>query len=163
MTPYRHLISLFAAASLSAFMAYGAVAQSTGNAMPTDSPRAYFAVSDGTSASLGETMKLSRTSAHFSSLKGEMKLQYSGERKSDSETDTEFSGDVYQVLNADEFFSLNKGSDLCDKPIRWVTIRDSSDAIGEGTVRVGMLSIDDWHKYNPNSLGACSADSFKLK
>lgn len=92
-----------------------------------------------------------------------MKLQYSGERKSDSETDTEFSGDVYQVLNADEFFSLNKGSDLCDKPIRWVTIRDSSDAIGEGTVRVGMLSIDDWHKYSPNSLGACSADSFKLK
>lgn len=108
-------------------------------------------------------MRLSRASAHFSLMKGEMKLQYSGERKSDSDTDTEFSGDVYQVLNADEFFSLNKGSGLCDKPIRWVTIRDSSDTIGEGTVRVGMLSIDDWHKYNPNSLGACSADSFKLK
>lgn len=63
-----------------------------------------------------------------------MKLQYSGERKSDSEPDTKFRGDVYQVLNADAFFSLNKGSNLCDKPIRWATIRDSSDTIGEGTV-----------------------------
>jgi hypothetical protein len=160
MKPYRHLTSLFAAASLSVFMAHGAVAQSSGKAMPTDSSRAYFAVSNGTPATLGETMKLSRTSAHFSLLKGEMKLQYSGERKSDSDTDTEFSGDVYQVLNADEFFSLNKGKNgFCDKPVRWVTIRDS----GGGTVRVGMLSIDDWHKFNLNSLDACSADSFGLK
>ncbi|MBA8879249.1 hypothetical protein [Phyllobacterium myrsinacearum] len=160
----RHLTSLFAAASLSAFMAHGAVAQSGGKAMPTDSSRTYFAVSNGTSATLGETMKLSHTSAHFSLLKGGMKLRYSGERKSDNDSDTEFSGDVYEVLNADEFFSLNKGKNgFCDKPVRWVTIKDSSDSIGEGTVRVGMLSINDWHKYNPNSLDACSADSFKLK
>jgi hypothetical protein len=162
MTRYRHLIGLIAAALLSALMAHGAVAQSSEKAMPTDSPRAYLAVSNGTPATLGETMKLSRASAHFSLLKGEMKLQYSDVWKSGS--DTEFGGDVYQVLNADEFFSLNKGKNgFCDKLVRWVTIKDSSDTLGEGTIRVGMLSIDDWHKYNPNSLGACSADSFQLK
>lgn len=162
MTRNRHLASVFAAASLSVFMAHGALAQSSGKGMPTDSPRAYLAVSNGTSATLGETMKLSRSSAHFSLLKGEMKLQFSDVWKSGS--DTEFGGDVYQVLNADDFFKLNKGKNgFCDKPVKWVTIKDSSDILGEGAIRVGMLSIADWHKYDPNSLGACSADSFQLK
>ncbi len=162
MTRYRHLTGLFAAASLSAFMAHSAVAQSSVKAMPTNSPRTYVAVSNGTSATLGETMKLSRTSAHFSLLKGEMKLQYSDTWKNSG--DTEFGGDVYQVLNADTFFSLNKGKNgFCDQPVRWVTVKDSSDTLGAGAIRVGMLSIKDWHKYNPNSLGACSADSFALK
>lgn len=162
MTRTRHLVSVFAAASLSAFVVHGALAQSSGKGMPTDSPRAYLAVSNGTSATLGETMKLSRTSAHFSLLKGEMKLQYSDVWKNGG--DSEFGGDVYQVLNADKFFKLNKGKNgFCDKPVKWVTIKDSSDILGEGAIRVGMLSIDDWHKYDPNSLGACSADSFQLK
>ncbi|KJF73573.1 hypothetical protein [Agrobacterium arsenijevicii] len=162
MTRYRHLTSLFAVASLGAFLAHGAIAQSNVKAMPTKSPRTYVAVSNGTSATLGETMKLSRTSAHFSLLKGEMKLQYSDTWKNSS--DTEFGGDVYQVLNADAFFAQNKGKNgFCDKPVKWVTVKDSSDTLGEGAIRVGMLSIDDWHKYNPNSLGACSADSFALK
>lgn len=162
MTRYRYLTSIFAAASLSAFLAHGAIAQSNVKAMPTNSPRAYDALSNGTSATLGETMKLSRTSAHFSLLKGEMKLQYTDTWKNSS--DTEFGGDVYQVLNADQFFSLNKGKNgFCDKPVKWITVKDLSDTLGEGTIRVGMLSVDDWHKYNPNSLGACSADSFTLK
>lgn len=158
----RHFISFIAAASLSAFMAQGTLAQSNGKAMPTNSPRAYLAVSNGTSATLGDTMKLSRTSAHFSLLKGQMKLRYSDVWKSGS--DTEFGGDVYQVLNADKFFSLNKGKNgFCDKPVRWITIKNSENTLGEGTIRLGMLSIDDWRKYNPNALGACSADSFQLK
>lgn len=162
MTRYRYLTGLFAMASLSAFMAHGAIAQSTAKAMPTDSARAYDALSNGTSATLGETMKLSRTSAHFSLLKGEMKLQYSDTWKNGGDTD--FGGDVYRVLNADAFFSLNKGKNgFCDKPVKWVTVRDSSDTLGKGAIRVGMLSIDDWQKYDPNLLGACSADSFTLK
>ncbi|KYQ96981.1 hypothetical protein AWY96_00090 [Serratia plymuthica] len=165
MKLYRNLTSLFAVASLSAFMAHGAVDQSGEKAMPTDNSRAYFAMSNGTTETLGETMMLSRTSAHFSLLKGTMKLRYSGERKGDSGSDdSEFRGDVYQVLNADEFFSLNKGNNgFCDKPVRWITIKSLSDSIGERSIRIGMLNIDDWHKFNANSPDACSADTFTLE
>ncbi|WP_122282577.1 hypothetical protein [Pseudomonas syringae group genomosp. 3] len=162
MTGYRLLTNLFTAALLCTLLAHGAIAQSSTKAMPTDSIGVYDALSNGTSVTLGDTMKLSRTSAQFSLLKGEMKLKYSDVWKNID--NTEFGGDVYQVLNADEFFSLNKGKNgFCDKPVRWVTIRNLNDSLGEGAIRVGMLSIDDWRTYNANSLGACSADSFTLK
>lgn len=159
---YRNLIGAFLALPIGLLAVHGAAAQSKVNSMPTDTPRSYFAVSNGTQATLGETMKLSRKSASFSRLKGELKLRYSDAWNNGD--DAEFGGDVYQVLNADEFFSLNKGKNgFCDEPVRWVTIKDSSKVLGDGMVRVGMLSIGDWHKYSPTSLGACSADTFKLK
>lgn len=158
----RSLIKLFLAVSIGAFMAHSVVAQSKVTSMPTDIPRSYFAVSDGTPATYGETLKLSRKSASFSKLKGKMKLQYSDVWNNGK--DTEFGGDVYKVLNADEFFSLNKSTQrFCDQPVKWVTIKDTSALLGDGTVRIGMLTVDDWHKYSPTSLGACSADTYKLK
>ncbi|POY81532.1 hypothetical protein BKM09_024555 [Pseudomonas amygdali pv. morsprunorum] len=162
MKCYRPLNNLFAAASLSAFLVHGAIAQSSVKAMPTDSPRTYGAVSNGTPATLGETMMLSRTSVKFPLLEGEMKLQYDDVWTNSDKA--EFGGDVYRVLNADEFFSLNKGKNgFCDKPVRWVTIKDISDVLGEGAIRIGMLSTADWHSYNSNSYDGCSADSFTLK
>ncbi|WP_198379081.1 hypothetical protein [Burkholderia ubonensis] len=159
---HRHLERFFSAVLLSTFTFHSAIAQPNKKAMPTDIPRAYFAISNGTSETLGETMKLSRTSAHFSLLRGKMKLRYSGAWKNSDDSD--FGGDVYQVLNSNEFFSLNKGKKgFCDKPVRWITIKDLSDDFHEGTIRVGMLATDDWRKYNPNSFDACSADSFTLE
>ncbi|MFT0860414.1 hypothetical protein [Ancylobacter sp. G4_0304] len=130
--------------------------------MPTDIARSYSALSNGTSSTLGTTMKLSRTSASFSKLKGELKLQYSDVWNNGN--DTEYGGNVYKVLNADAFFSQNKDKNgFCDEPVRWLTVMDVSNQLGAGAVRIGMLSIDDWRKYRPDALGACSADTFTLK
>jgi len=143
-------------------LAFGAAAKSKIDPMPTENTRSYSALSDGTSSTLGNTMKLSRTSASFTKLKGELKLQYSDVWKGG--TDTEFDGDVYKVLNADAFFSQNKGKNgFCDEPVLWLTVKDISSQIGSGAVRIGMLSIDDWRKYKADSSGACSADTFTLK
>ncbi len=64
-------------ASVGLMLAFGAAAKSKVEPMPTDNARSYSALSDGTSSTLGNTMKLSRTAASFSKLKGELKLQYS--------------------------------------------------------------------------------------
>ncbi|WLS10597.1 hypothetical protein Q9314_25290 (plasmid) [Shinella sumterensis] len=128
------------------------------NDMPSDQVRAYIPISNGTDATLGE-MKLSNSSASFSKLTGEMQLQHAGVRKPDN-VDTEFSGDVYQVMNADAFFKSNKGKNgFCDEPVRWLTIGESA----VGGIRVGMLSSVDWKKYSPTSTEGCSADTFMLK
>ncbi|WP_180898704.1 hypothetical protein [Martelella soudanensis] len=142
-------------------LAFGAAAKSQVSPMPTDSARSYAALSNGTSSTLGDTMKLSRTSASFSRLEGEMKLQYIDVWNSGN--DAEFGGNVYKVLNADTFFSQNKKKNgFCDQPVRWLTVKDISGQIGDGAVRIGMLSIDDWRKYKPDALGACSADTYTL-
>lgn len=158
----RTLTGLPIAASVSLLLAFGVVAKSKVDPMPTDNARSYSALSNGTSSTLGTTMKLSRTSASFSKLKGELQLQYSDVW--DNENDTDYGGNVYKVLNADTFFSENKGKNgFCDEPVRWLTVMDMSNQLGEGAVRIGMLSIDDWRKYKPDALGACSADTFTLK
>lgn len=155
------LASGFGAASVSLLLAFGAAAKSKVDPMPSDNMRSYSALSNGTSSTLGNTMKLSRTSASFSKLKGDLKLQYSDVWNSGN--DTEYGGDVYKVLNADEFFLQNKGKNgFCDEPVRWLTVKNISDQLGDGAVRIGMLSIDDWRKYKPDALGACSADTFTL-
>lgn len=156
------LTGLPIAASVSFLLAFGVVAKSKVDPMPTDNARSYAALSNGTSSTLGATMKLSRTSATFSKLKGELQLQYSDVW--DNENDTDYGGNVYKVLNADTFFLENKGKNgFCDEPVRWLTVIDMSNQLGEGAVRIGMLSIDDWRKYKPDALGACSADTFTLK
>lgn len=156
------LASGFGAASVGLLLAFGAAAKSKVDPMPSDNARSYSALSNGTSSTLGNTMKLSRTSASFSKLKGDLKLQYSDVWNSGN--DTEYGGDVYKVLNADAFFLQNKGKNgFCDEPVRWLTVKNISDQLGDGAVRIGMLSIDDWRKYKPDALGACSADTFTLK
>jgi len=157
----RILTGILVAASVGLLLAFGAAAKSKVDPMPTDSARSYSALSNGTSSTLG-TMKLSRTSASFSKLKGELTLQYSDVWNNGSDTD--YGGNVYKILNADAFFSQNKGKNgFCDEPVRWLTVMDMSDQLGDGAVRIGMLSIDDWRKYSPDALGACSADTFTLK
>lgn len=158
----RTLTSILVAAPVGLLLAFGAAAKSKLDPMPTDSARSYSALSNGTSSTLGTTMKLSRTSASFSKLKGELKLQYSDVWNNGNNTD--YGGNVYRVLNADAFFSQNKGKNgFCDEPVRWLTVMDMSNQLGDGAVRVGMLSIDDWRRYRPDALGACSADTFTLK
>ncbi|CAN7574741.1 hypothetical protein [Brucella pseudogrignonensis] len=148
--------------SIGLLLAFGAKAKSKVDPKPTNVVRSYSALSNGTSSTLGNTMKLSRTSASFSKLTGELKLQYTTVWNGGAETD--FDGDVYKVLNADQFFTQNKAKNgFCDEPVRWITVKDISSQLGEGTIRVGMLTIDDWRKYKPDSLGACSADTFTLK
>ncbi|PVX85640.1 hypothetical protein [Paraburkholderia unamae] len=158
----RTLIDILVAAPVALLLAFGAVAKSKVDPMPTDTARSYTALSNGTSSTLGATMKLSRTSVSFSKLKGEMKLQYSDVWNNGNDTD--FGGSVYKVLNADAFFSQNKGRNgFCDEPVRWLTVMDMGNQFGGGAVRIGMLSIGDWRKYTPDALGACSADTFTLK
>jgi hypothetical protein len=158
----RILTGILVAAPVGLLLAFGAVAKPKVDPMPTGNVRSYSALSNGTASTLGTTMKLSRTAASFSKLKGELKLQYSDVWKNGNDTD--FGGNVYKVLNADEFFSQNKGKNgFCDEPVRWLTVMDMSDQLGDGAVRIGMLSIDDWRKYKPDVLGACSADTFTLK
>ena len=157
-----NLSGLFLAIPISVLLAFGADAKSKGTPMPTDTPRAYLAVSNSTPATLGETMNLSRTTARFTKLKGEMKLRYSGVWNVGE--NTQYGGQVYQVLNADEFFSKNKGKNgFCDEPVRWLTVLDKSKQLLEGTILVAMFNIQDWHKYTENSTGLCSIDSFQLK
>lgn len=156
----RTLTGLLVAAPVGLLLAYGAAAKSIIDPMPTDHARSYSALSNGTSSTLGTTMKLSRTWASFSKLKGELKLQYADVWNNGNDT----GGNVYKVLNADAFFSQNKGKNgFCDEPVRWLTVMDMSNQLGNGAVRIGMLSIDDWRKYKPDALGACSADTFTVE
>lgn len=68
------------------------------------------------------------------------------------------------MVNSDEFFSKNKGKNgFCDEPVLWLTVRDKSQQLTDGSVRVAMFSIQDWHKYNENTTGLCSSDTFQLK
>ncbi|MDX0312563.1 hypothetical protein GOC54_15970 [Sinorhizobium meliloti] len=158
----RTLAGILVTAFVGLLLAFGAAAKSKTDPMPTDNARSYSALSDGTSSTLGNTMKLSRTSASFSKLKGELKLQYADVWNNGSDTD--YGGNVYKVLNADAFFSQNEGKNgFCDEPVRWLTVMDMSHQLGDGAVRIGMLSIDDWRKYTPDVLGACSADTFTLE
>lgn len=158
----RTLTGILIAAPVSLLLAFGASSKSKVDPMPTDNARSYSALSNGTASTLGTIMKLSRTSASFSKLRGQMNLQYSDVW--DNENDADYGGNVYKVLNADTFFSQNKGKNgSCDEPVRWLTVMDMSNQLGDGAVRIGMLSIDDWRKYKPDALGACSADTFTLK
>ncbi|MDI6029389.1 hypothetical protein QBK99_24855 [Corticibacterium sp. UT-5YL-CI-8] len=156
------IAGLFHAVSFSMLLMLGVATEAKADPLPTDTARSYDALSDGTEDTLGDTAELSRTSASFSKLAGHMTLQHAGVRSDD--TDTEFSGDVYQVLNADEFFAKNKGKNgFCDQPVRWLTILDISKSVGPDAVRIGMLTIDDWRQYTSTSLGGCSSDTFKLQ
>lgn len=158
---YRSLTGFIATVSFSALAVSGAAAQSRLDPLPTDNIRSYSAISNGTSATLGDTMKLSRTSARFSNLRGEIQLQYAGIWNKGADTD--FGGNVYQVLNADDFFRHNKGKNgFCDEPVRWLTIMNIGTNPGDGMIRIGMLSNRDWRDYKSSSLGACSADTFEL-
>lgn len=131
--------------------------------LPTETARRYDADSNGTSATLGN-LTLSRTAARFSRLKGEMKLRHAGVRPSTGAGDTEFTGDVYEVLNPDAFFAPNRGKNgFCGQPVRWVTVRALPGSPEDGRIRLGLLTIADWKAYDPSKPGACSADSFALR
>jgi hypothetical protein len=138
--------------------------------MPTDQIRFYEALSNHTPELLGD-MELNRTLANFSKLSGEMQLRYAGTRTGAGIDDAEFTGEVYQVANAEEFFALNRGKNgFCPVPVRWLTVRDlGATRVGQispslaQSIRVGMLTILDWHDYDPSAFGACSGATFKLR
>ncbi|OCJ02466.1 hypothetical protein A6U85_30310 [Agrobacterium sp. 13-626] len=154
----KQFVRISLALALSLTTGVSIAASSRSNDMPNDQVRAYAPISNGTDATLGN-MKLSKSSASFSKLTGKMQLRYAGVRKPEN-GDTEFSGDVYQVMNADAFFKSNKGKNgFCDEPVKWVTIGDLS----VGGIRIGMLSSVDWKKYTSTSTEGCSADSFALQ
>lgn len=148
-------ISLVVALTLATGVSLAAIAGSIDK--PNDLVRGYIPISTGTDVTLGK-MKLSKYSVSFSKLTGKMQLQYVGFRKPEN-GETEFSGDVYQVVNADTFFKSNKGKNgFCNEPIRWVTI-----STNDAGIRVGMLTSIDWKKYTLSSVGGCSADTFALE
>jgi hypothetical protein len=136
--------------------------------MPTDQVRIYDAVSSRTRNAEGD-LKLSRTSAVLPELSGEMRLRYAGMREGAGVYDFEFTGEVFEILNADEFFRLNQGR-FCPEAVRWLTIRNlGSTSLGQivptfaQSIRLGMLTIRDWHDYDPSKPGACFGTTFQVR
>lgn len=142
--------------------------QTTNDPMPQEQSRRYVAISAHTPELLGD-LDLSRTSASFSKLKGAMELEYSGSRTGDGPADWEFTGAVFRIVNAEAFFSANRGKNgFCHSPARWLTILDLNNRLSSyrhsaPSIRVGILTIQDWHDYKPTDFGACSADTFILQ
>jgi hypothetical protein len=65
---------------------------------------------------------------------------------------------VYKVLNAQAFSAQNQDRVICrDGPIQWLTIQAGSLAI-----RMGWLTVADYHDYRPNTYGLCLAQSYDL-
>lgn len=131
--------------------------------LPTDAVRSYEALSTDTPEMEGD-MKLSRTSARFTKWAGELRLREAGVRKGASRDEREFVGDVYEVLNPDEYFKLNRGKNgFCDQPIRWMTIRTWGDkGDNAARLRIGLLTVADWKTYNPSGFGGCGGASYEL-
>jgi len=121
--------------------------------MPNEHVRPYWG---GASGGTGiEHIELSRSSISFSNLVGRMNLRWVGIRTRGSR-DGFAQGDVYEVLNAQQFFSSNRRSGFCPSPVRWMIVGTrQEDNIPGGMILATFLSAKDWRNYNPSGPGLC--------
>lgn len=121
--------------------------------------RPYEPYSRRAPADLGR-LSLSRERARFAMLNGAMTLRYAAHREADSAQDSA-SGDVYEVLNADDFARRNKPfSKDCDGAVRWLIL---SPADKSGLIWVWFLTTPNWKDYRSDTLGMCRGDTFYPK
>ena len=102
-------------------------------------------------------LELSHTNLHLESLQGDMNLEYVGIMPELAGSDLA-GASVYRVRNATRYFKQNEGKNpLCSEPARWVAVNSPTGAPAwSDKVWVGLLTIEEWAKYTPDSGGYCA-------
>ena len=89
---------------------------------PSDAVRSYDPVSENAQADLGQ-MRLSKTFASFSELRGHMDLEFAGTLP-DSREEMVSGAHVYKIRNADRYFEQNKNArGFCHRKVYWLALR----------------------------------------
>jgi hypothetical protein len=145
-------------------VAHAQEGQTGAYALPDSLPQMYDPMTFDTAESgpsfLMGPVELSTSSAKFAKLRGTMRLMFETTTPADTPGEDLASTRLYRIVNADEYFALNKGKPgFCYEPPRWMALR----AIDRSIIRLTFFDIRDWRKYRDNKLGECSSSFYSLR
>jgi hypothetical protein len=111
-----------------------------------------------------EHMWFAEDFASFSFLRGHMALAYAGMMP--PQNDSSYPNiKIYRIVNADEFFSLNKGNNeyLCRTPVRWLGVSsvDGPANPNNSDIRVMFYHIADYLAFQEDKPGLCASYPYR--
>jgi hypothetical protein len=152
---------LFFAATLLAVIGTGVPAVAEGSGRPP--VREYKSGWDPEPGS--EHMWLAEDFASFSDMSGHLVLTYAGMMPPQNDK-SDPNIKIYRIINAGEFFRLNKGNSEypCNRaPARWLGV-SSDDGPGNpnnGDVRILFYELDDYLVYREDKGGLCASYPYR--
>jgi len=112
-----------------------------------------------------ERMWLAEDFASFSDMSGHLVLAYAGMMPPENDRSSP-NIKIYRIVNAEEFFRLNKGNNeypCAQKPARWLGV-SSDDGPGNpnnGDVRILLYEVDNYLAYRDIKGGLCASYPYR--
>jgi hypothetical protein len=108
-------------------------------------------------------LNLSTRSAAFSTLEGHLDLELDERISADLAKDVGASAQAFRVLNADDFFQLNRGKrGFCQAPIKWLVIHEIRNRYLPGALSVVLFEGSDLFTYKRVS-ELCDESTYTLR